>query len=127
MSIFLENEFWMDLSGLLMTSLTSPETLAPHASAGGAQRSLSLSSQSFGDLSGTVRPGGVRHSIHFVSPSVSALWAEMRCAKKIGRKVSRMTNIATTLVTGRSRGRVSCEKIQIGSVVCWPAVKVVTI
>lgn len=28
-----------------------------------------------------------------------------------------ITNIATTFVTGRSRGRVSCEKIQIGNVV----------
>jgi hypothetical protein len=38
-----------------------------------------------------------------------------------------MTNTATTLVTGRCRGRISSDSIQIGSVVCWPAVKVVTI
>src|SRR5512146_1988589 len=66
-------------------------------------------------------------TIYFVSPSVSALWAEMRCAKKMGRKVIRMTKVATTLVTGRSRGRVNCEKIQIGNVDCCPAVNVVTI
>ncbi|MNG39622.1 hypothetical protein D3C85_1894450 [compost metagenome] len=34
---------------------------------------------------------------------------------------------ATTLVTGLSRGRISSWYIQMGSVVCWPAVKVVTI
>ncbi len=38
-----------------------------------------------------------------------------------------MTNMATTLVTGRLRGRVCCEKIQIGRVDSGPAVKVVTI
>ena len=38
-----------------------------------------------------------------------------------------MTKTATTLVTGRWRGRISSDSIQIGSVVCWPAVKVVTI
>ncbi len=41
--------------------------------------------------------------------------------------VIRITKSATTLVTGRSRGRTSWLKIQMGSVVCWPAVKVVTI
>lgn len=59
---------------------------------------------------------GVRD--HLFSPSVSLLCAEIRWAKKIGRKVMRTTNIATTFVTGRSRGRVSCEKIQMGNVVC---------
>ncbi len=37
-----------------------------------------------------------------------------------------ITKTATTLVTGRWRGRTSWLKIQIGSVSCWPAVKVVT-
>ena len=37
-----------------------------------------------------------------------------------------MTKTATTLVTGRCRGRISSDSIQIGSVDCWPAVKVVT-
>jgi|GEM_PF-2510042 len=55
--------------------------------------------------------------LYFVSPSVSELCAESRCAKKIGTKVINITNIATTFVTGLSRGRVSCEKIQIGKVV----------
>src|SRR5215213_6216519 len=64
---------------------------------------------------------------YFEPPSVSELCAEMRWAKKIGRKVIRITNVATTFVTGRSRGRVSCEKIQIGRVDCCPAVNVVTI
>ena len=40
-------------------------------------------------------------------PSVSADSAEIFCAKKIGRKVMRMTIVATTFVTGRSRGRTS--------------------
>ena len=31
-----------------------------------------------------------------------------------------MTTTATTLVTGRWRGRISSDSIQIGSVVCWP-------
>ncbi len=38
-----------------------------------------------------------------------------------------MTNTATTFVTGRWRGRTSSVSIQMGSVLCWPAVKVVTI
>ncbi len=38
-----------------------------------------------------------------------------------------MTNTATTFVTGRWRGRTSSVSIQMGSVVCCPAVKVVTI
>ena len=50
-----------------------------------------------------------------------------RKASTIGTKVTAMTNTATTLVTGRSRGRTSSDSIQIGSVLCWPAVKVVTI
>ncbi len=37
-----------------------------------------------------------------------------------------MITTATTLVTGRWRGRISSCSIQIGSVVCCPAVKVVT-
>ena len=37
-----------------------------------------------------------------------------------------MMTTATTLVTGRWRGRISSCSIQMGSVVCWPAVKVVT-
>src|SRR3990172_4260279 len=44
----------------------------------------------------------------------------------MGTKVRTTTNSATTLVTGRCRGRTSEEKIQIGRVCCWPAVKVVT-
>ena len=55
---------------------------------------------------------------YFSAPSVSELNADNLCAKTIGRNVMSITNIATTLVTGRSRGRVSWEKIQIGSVVC---------
>ena len=35
--------------------------------------------------------------------------------------------MATTLVTGRWRGRISSSSIHSGSVCCWPAVKVVTI
>jgi hypothetical protein len=42
-------------------------------------------------------------------------------------KVILITRIATTLVTGRSRGLVSWLKIQIGSVDCCPVVNVVTI
>ena len=48
-------------------------------------------------------------------------------AGTIRMKVKAMTNTATTLVTGRGRGRIKSCSIQIGSVVCWPAVKVVTI
>src|SRR3990172_7262979 len=50
----------------------------------------------------------------------------MRLASRIGTVVMAMTNKATTLVTGRWRGLVSWLNIQIGSVSCWPAVKVVT-
>ena len=41
-------------------------------------------------------------------------------------KVTAITTTATTLVTGRWRGRPSWLSIQIGRVFCWPAVKVVT-
>src|SRR3972149_1565938 len=50
----------------------------------------------------------------------------MRLASRIGTVVMAMTNKATTLVTGRWRGLVSWLNIQIGSVSCCPAVKVVT-
>ena len=53
-------------------------------------------------------------------------WRVRRLASRMGMKVTTMTMSATTLVTGRSRGRVSWLKIQIGSVSCCPAVKVVT-
>ena len=39
-----------------------------------------------------------------------------RCAKMIGMNVTSITKIATTFVTGRSRGRNSSDKNQIGSV-----------
>ncbi len=42
---------------------------------------------------------------YFEPPSVSEFSAEMRWAKKIGRNVIKITMVATTLVTGRSRGR----------------------
>ena len=42
-------------------------------------------------------------------------------------KVTVITKIATTLVIGRWRGLMSSFSIQMGRVVCWPAVKVVTI
>jgi hypothetical protein len=45
----------------------------------------------------------------------------------MGRNVTRMTKTATTLVTGRCLGLMSSVSIQIGSVDCCPAVKVVTI
>jgi hypothetical protein len=44
---------------------------------------------------------------YFDPPSESAPCAEILCAKKIGRKVIRITIVATTFVTGRSRGRTS--------------------
>lgn len=44
---------------------------------------------------------------YFVSPSVSDEVAESRCAKKIGIKVIKITKVATTFVTGLSRGRES--------------------
>ena len=55
---------------------------------------------------------------YFLSSNVSELCAEIRCAKKIGKKVIIMTNIATTFVTGLSRGPVNWLNIQMGSVVC---------
>src|SRR6266498_2691856 len=64
---------------------------------------------------------------YFDPPSESELCAEILCAKKIGRKVIRITIVATTFVTGRSRGRNNWLNIQIGNVDCCPAVNVVTI
>ncbi|MCY1466639.1 hypothetical protein D9M71_850070 [compost metagenome] len=40
--------------------------------------------------------------------------------------VTSITSMATTLVTGTSRGRLSWLSNQIGRVRSWPAVKVVT-
>ena len=45
----------------------------------------------------------------------------------MGTSVTTMTNTATTLVTGRCRGLISSDSIQIGNVDYWPAVNVVTI
>ena len=45
---------------------------------------------------------------------------EVEGAARIGRKVTAMTNTATTLVTGRWRGRTSSVNIQIGSVFAAP-------
>src|SRR5690349_24419008 len=63
---------------------------------------------------------------YFASPSVSELWAVILCAIRIGRVVNRTTNMAVTFVTGLFRGLSIWLYIQMGSVCCRPAVKVVT-
>ena len=80
-------------------------SLAPPARAGvrAYSRSNLLAKLEIALLAGATR----NDNTYFVSPSVSELCAEMRCAKKIGRKVMIITNIAATLVTGLSRGRVN--------------------
>jgi hypothetical protein len=67
---------------------------------------------------GMVQPQPLQsRNIYLFSPSVSEVDADSLCANTMGRKVISMTNIATTLVTGRSRGRVNWLKIQMGRVV----------